>query len=169
MVNEASNHDEGFVLPSAPTIAPEFAHEWLELEHPEMASVVERFSWLANTTSLPRKITSCCSSRTRSAPILGIIQSRRSSMSSAAASIEGGDDARIAPIPGARVQEAFDELRAGELRRILEALHDPFVTVNNKKLYVQRTINASTDARTFIEHVTQVIKEKQANPEGQEA
>ena len=90
-------------------------------------------------------------------------------MSSAVASTEGGDDTSIAPIPGARVQEAFDELRAGELQGTLEVLHDPFVTVNNKKLYVQRTINANRDARTSIEHVTQVIKEKQANPEGQEA
>ncbi|KAL2691940.1 hypothetical protein Neosp_002333 [[Neocosmospora] mangrovei] len=57
----------------------------------------------------------------------------------------------------------FNGLRTGELQKI------PFVTVNNKKLYVQRTINANTDARTFIEHVTQVIKGKQANPDGQEA
>ncbi|RMJ14976.1 hypothetical protein CDV36_005355 [Fusarium kuroshium] len=59
-------------------------------------------------------------------------------------------------------------IATGELREILTALHDSFVTVNNKKLHVQRIINANKDARTFIEHVTEVMKEKQANPEGQE-
>lgn len=39
----------------------------------------------------------------------------------------------------------------------------------DKKLYVQRTINANTDARTFVIHIAQVVKEKQANPEGHQA
>ncbi|KAI8679893.1 hypothetical protein NCS57_00268400 [Fusarium keratoplasticum] len=168
MAEDSSNHDEGFGLPPAPTIAPEFSAEWLDLEHPESVSAIEavilsRLHFIAAQNQhimLQLKNLRLTNYRT---------QSRRGSMSSTATSTEGGGDGNIAPIPGARAQEAFDELRTGELQVILTALHNPFVTINNKKLYVQRTINANTDAQTFIEHITQVIKEKQANPEGQEA
>ncbi|UPK96936.1 hypothetical protein LCI18_007871 [Fusarium solani-melongenae] len=85
-------------------------------------------------------------------------QSRRGSMSSTAASTNGGDDGSIAPISGARVQEAFDELRTGELQVILTALRHR----QQEEVRTQRTINANTDAQTFIEHITQVIKEKHA-------
>ncbi|KAH7275570.1 hypothetical protein B0J15DRAFT_588097 [Fusarium solani] len=74
------------------------------------------------------------------------LRSPRNNILSAAASTEGVDDTSIPSIPGDRVQEAFDELRTGELQRSSQ----PF----------------TTHARTFIEHITQVIKEKQANPKG---
>ncbi|EEU40368.1 uncharacterized protein NECHADRAFT_76564 [Fusarium vanettenii 77-13-4] len=157
MADQASNHDEGFSVPPAPTIAPEFAHEWLDLEHRESVSAVHtvllaRQHYIAaqnHHIMLQLENLHLANSRT---------QSRRSSMSSAAASTEGGDDARIAPIPGARVQEAFDELRTGELQG----------SSRPSTIHLSRSTTRSY-ARTFIEHVTQAIKEKQANPEGQEA
>ncbi|RSM09048.1 hypothetical protein CDV31_007910 [Fusarium ambrosium] len=168
MADDASYQDEeGLGLPPAPTIPPEFARAWLDVVHPENLSIFEtvimsRLQYIAaQVHHLAGQVEDMRSAISRG-------QGRRGSMSSTAASTEGGDDTSIAPIPSDRVQEAFNELRTGELREILTALHDSFLTINNKKLHVQRIINANKDARTFIEHVTEVIKEKQANPEGQE-
>ncbi|RSL58136.1 hypothetical protein CEP54_007921 [Fusarium duplospermum] len=168
MADDESYQDEDFGPPPAPTIPPEFAHEWLDVAHPESLSAVEtvfmsRLQHIAvQLHHLMGQVEDMRIANARA-------QSRRGSMSSAAASTDGGGDTGVVPIPSDRVQEAFSELRTGELQKILTALHDPFVTVNKKKLYVQRIINANTDARTFIEHITEVIKEKQVNPEGQEA
>ncbi|RTE79354.1 hypothetical protein BHE90_006178 [Fusarium euwallaceae] len=168
MSEDESYQDEGLGLPPAPTIPPEFARAWLDVVHPEHLSISEtvilsRLQYIAaQVHHLAGQVEDLRSAISRG-------QSRRGSMSSStAASTEGGDDTSVTPIPSDRVQEAFNELRTGELREILTALHDSFVAVNNKKLHVQRIINANKDARTFIEHVTEVIKEKQANPEGQE-
>ncbi|RSL66621.1 hypothetical protein CEP51_012788 [Fusarium floridanum] len=166
--DESYQDEEGLGLPPAPTIPPEFARAWLDVVHPENLSIFEtvimsRLQYIAaQVHHLARQVEDLRNAISRG-------RSRRGSMSSSTtASTKGGDDTSIAPIPSDRVQEAFNELRTRELREILTALHDSFVTVNNKKLHVQRTINANTDATTFIEHVTEVIKEKQANPEGQE-
>ncbi|RSL42179.1 hypothetical protein CEP53_012338 [Fusarium sp. AF-6] len=167
MTEDINNQDEGSRLPPAPTTVPGFTLEWPEIENPESLppskrAILSGLSYLAaqnNILMVKLEDMRIAMSRTRS---------RRGNMSFAAASTEGGDDTSIAPILSDRVQEAFNELRTGELREILTALHDSFVTVNNKKLHVQRIINVNKDARTFIEHVTEVMKEKQASPEGQE-
>ncbi|KAM6520930.1 hypothetical protein FSOLCH5_005712 [Fusarium solani] len=140
MADEASNQDEGFGLPPR-----QFAREWLDIENPESLSAIEtvmlsRFNYLAaQNQHIMLQLENLHLANSRS-------QSPRNNILSAAASTEGVDDTSIPSIPGDRVQEAFDELRTGELQRSSQ----PF----------------TTHARTFIEHITQVIKEKQANPKG---
>ncbi|KAL6353059.1 hypothetical protein LRP88_13546 [Fusarium phalaenopsidis] len=167
MADEASNQDEGFGIPLAPYVEAHHLNSPANI-NPELLSGIEtvmlsRFNYLAaQIHHLMGQVEDMRITNSRN-------QSPRDSSSSAVASTDGGDDASIPSIPGDRVQEVFDERSTGELQSILTALHDPFVTVNKKKLYVQPTVKAKTDARTFIEHITKVIKEKQADPEGQEA
>ncbi|KAL2691942.1 hypothetical protein Neosp_002335 [[Neocosmospora] mangrovei] len=101
MADKANNQDKGFGLPPAPTIAPGFAHEWPELEHPEMASDVETVllahqHYLAaqnNRIILQLENLLLTTSRT---------QRDRSNISSAEASTGGGGDTSIPSIPGDR-------------------------------------------------------------------
>ncbi|KAM6533385.1 hypothetical protein FALCPG4_006374 [Fusarium falciforme] len=105
MAEDSSNHDEGFGLPPAPTIAPEFSAEWLDVEHPESLSAVQavilsRLHFIAaQNQHIMAQLENLRITNSRS-------KSPHNSISSAATSTEGGDDTNIPSVTGDRKKEA---------------------------------------------------------------
>ncbi|SCO15794.1 unnamed protein product [Fusarium fujikuroi] len=98
-------------------------------------------------------------------------QSRRSSISSTAASSDGGDSVhlRMPDENAERVAQAYQTLiESGEIRETVSQLHGVFVQLNHKKLYVMRNTTSTKDAQTFAQHVIKQIEDKQSDPAGQE-
>ncbi|KAF4465064.1 hypothetical protein FALBO_8103 [Fusarium albosuccineum] len=150
-MSETHQEGQGLGLPPAPNVEPAFATAWLGVKHPESVSaatavLMARQEFIAGQNQ----------------QIMGMIQNlytlmpnRRGSVSSTAASTAGDDDTGLEgslSLPAGDIQEAYDGITSGELHDIMIAIHDPFVTVNNKELYVQRTMAAAKDAQTFIKH-----------------
>ncbi|KAF5008914.1 hypothetical protein FDECE_4826 [Fusarium decemcellulare] len=170
----SETHEEGqdLGLPPAPNVEPPFATAWLGVKHPESVSAATAVL-MAQNEFIAKQNQQIMGMIQKLYTLMAKNQSRRGSVSSTAASTAGGDDdtglEASLSIPAGDIQEAYDGITSGEVHDIMIAIHDPFVTVNNKKLYVQRTQAATKDAQTFIKHVKAIIEERQNNSQGQEA
>ncbi|KIL88072.1 hypothetical protein FAVG1_08955 [Fusarium avenaceum] len=168
--SEANLVPSGFGLTPAPNIEPESSLDWPDFEHPELATVGEtvlsgqlRFVARQNQAVL-NMVQNLYTAISKS-------QSRRSSMSSTAASDKTGDepiDLTVAGGDGQQVIEAFNALISDAFRAVLSRFHADFVEINSKKLYVTRTLTSGKDAQAYLNYVTQTIEDKQADPAGQE-
>ncbi|KAJ3532657.1 hypothetical protein NM208_g8346 [Fusarium decemcellulare] len=171
-MSETHEEGQGLGLPPAPNVGPLFAREWPQHEQPQSLSAVTTVL-MARQEFIAEQNQQIMGMIQNLDTLMSKTQSRRGSVSSTAASTAGDDDDTGLEgglsLPAGDIQAAYDGITSGEVHDIMIAIHDPFVTVNNKKLYVHRTMAATKDAQTFIKHVKATIEERQNNSQGQEA